>query len=200
MLLSSRAGGDATHLLSSGHLFPPRASGEDASVFAAPLGASEPQLVGRQVLNLLDEERPSDVALIELTDEGRALCVAQGPAVLGAEPTRMGGRWQARLWLAQQQRHTQPVWVRLDPLRARFRAALRPNGYVLRDLLRTSAPMSQHGDSGSPLLTAADRGRALGLLVGRKGVYGVFEPLDRALAALETRLGPGLVLCTKDSV
>lgn len=192
LLLATTAGGAPTHLLTAGHLFPRDARGTDADVFAGAPGAARCALVGRLAHNLLDGAIAQDVALVELSEEGRALCGPGGPEVIGLGEVPLGTRREARLWLAGRGRATGTVHVRRDRFRARFRSALRPEGYTLRDLIRTVSALSRHGDSGSPLVSAAARSLALGVIVGRKGVHGVFEPIDRALEALEGRRGAPL--------
>src|SRR6185295_15670995 len=79
VLLQPRRGGDPTHLLTCGHLFPPRAG--EIAVLAARSPDSPQVRVGTLVLNLLDGDSgpPRDVALVALTPDGVAMALAGGP-------------------------------------------------------------------------------------------------------------------------
>jgi hypothetical protein len=188
-LLLSAGGSVPTYALTAGHLFPPGAG----EVFA--LEPSGRWALGRICVNGLDlpwRER-MDMALIELRPEARHPLTSRvssvgevGPKVrvcapsLGDEPgpaVRITGRGLA----------------------ASFRAPARPDGLLLRGLLRVTPCQTAPGDSGSPLLDAADPGRAVGLLVGVQGGASVFEPLPKALAVCSRWLGQELSVTSGSS-
>jgi hypothetical protein len=194
-LLSS--GDRPTHILTAGHLFSGAGSDGDP-VFAAVEDGDELVEVGTLVANLLDlrDRRaaglaaPADVALIALNDDGVAMAEAtRGPFnVSGAEPLpdEEGTAAQIFRWAAGDF-SAEATAARL-PLVVHFESDAR-GFYTVSDVLSATPCITDAGDSGGALLLAQAGRPAVGICVGAFGRNSVFEPIDRALAALISAFG-----------
>lgn len=181
-------GGRATHFLTAGHLFPTRRP--NVEVLAARRGAP-PSVVGKLQVNLLDApfagmEHPLDVALVTLTPGGMRMAeqsrdgvklrdFIDSDALAGAE---------VNAFLPTAHDCSRATELLDGPLDAQMRSAAR-GVYFVRQVIGTRAVITNPGDSGTILyngpLSAAS---AVGICVGKFGAMSIFEPFERALAAL----------------
>jgi hypothetical protein len=183
------SGGSPTHFVTAGHLFAPKRA--RTPVLGGRRG-ERPRVVGTLQLNLLDLPLPGlafplDVALIELNADGaRLVSLSQdGPRlrdVLGSD-TVAGAEVNAFLPTAHDCSRMTEI---LDgPLDAQMRSVAR-GVYRVQQVLGTRAVITNPGDSGTVLYNGAlNTASAVGLCVGQFGAMSIFEPLDRALLALE---------------
>jgi hypothetical protein len=196
--LLTGGGGQPTHLVTAGHLF--EGAGADGDpTYAAASDDDDVICVGNLVANLLDEgdrrrvglDRCVDVALVKLTDDGaqlatatRAPCSIGGVLSSGAANGRSG---QIFSWIAGD--FSPEGAISSLPTVVHFGESAR-GAFSVSDVLTLEPRVTDAGNSGTALLSAdADR-QAIGVCVGAYRIDSVFEPLDRALAALRSKFGP----------
>jgi hypothetical protein len=174
-----------THLMTCGHIFEP------GSPQGTPVrgGNSATTVIGTLDTNLLDKaSNKRDVALVELTPQGR------GFAVLAGQPgPRLDDVCDAALIFNRKCRTWQPTTG--DESQQTRTAATTTDAWVDAPLwggidvvgvIATSANVSDYGDSGTIL--ASTQELAIGSCTGSDPDTSVFEPLGRALDEIPQNL------------
>lgn len=196
--LLTTGGKRPTHLITAGHLFYP-GSPQPPPVFAGVPGSTTPVECGRLLVNLLDEtaraEFQIDAALVELSD---TKLIDQGPppgapSLTDVESVVQGQSYSVQAYRPTANSPSRVVSAQLLPNVIHLPAAPRPGFLVLEDVLQTSMPITQRGDSGTILFTASAPRRAVGSCVGRLGTSALFEPVSRSLQLFQRSI-PGIRL------
>ncbi len=181
-------GGQASHFLTAGHLFPPDALG--APVSAALDDGTPPTVVGTLAANLLDGGGTVDAAAVALADDGLAMMRAShdGPVLTSvlAAPSVFGKPCGAfRPTTHDFSRSTQT-----GPAPADAFLDSEPRGsYWVRGAVATDGSITDVGDSGTVLSTGASNQFALGIMVGDFQAHSIAEPLGRVIQLLAPMLG-----------
>lgn len=174
-------------LITAGHLFPQRAGG--MPVGSAPADwDGPPEPIGTLQQNLLDgspgadaDQPPIDASLIELNADGVKLARrTRSRWTLGSImklATIDGTPSQAFRWRGGQFALARPASTL--PRTVHFRGHVRD--FTVRDVVSTSPSTTADGDSGTILVEAAARRRAIGVCVGEFAHESIFEPLDKVL-------------------
>ena len=179
-------GGEPVAFVTAGHLF--RAGAVRTTVEAARSGG-EAKTIGFLTTNLLDElvgeqEFPIDAALVRLTDAGKAMARATHNGRAPRPGALLDPDAAERVQAFRPTTHDYSVTsdVVLAPSIAHFRAPARPDGYSVREVVRTAQHVTKSGDSGTLFVAASADRSALGTCIGGDERSSFIEPLVRSLA------------------
>jgi hypothetical protein len=185
VLLQPHSGGNPTHLLTCGHLFPPRAG--EVAVFAAKSPSSPRVRIGMLVRNLLDADNdpPRDVAVVALTPDGVAMAFAGGPGpVIGDYlPDDDVFDQTARAFQPTRANYSSTTHT-TGPFDEHVDSPLWPGGFDVSGVVGTDAAVCVLGDSGTVLATLDDPAIAVGVCSASDGDMSLFEPVGRVLRAI----------------
>ena len=183
-------GGDPTHALTAGHLFPAGALG--ASIFAAASPTAQVRPVGKVVANFLDDSA-ADGAVIELNSAGVALVTSAGPRLSDFLPERSVWGKLTRAFLATTNDFTRDVETEDQPGEAHLWAPTR-GVFSVQNAIQTDGEITWDGDSGTVLCTGAANTIAVGVCSGGTGAHSVFEPFSRIIALAQQHVNGNLVI------
>jgi hypothetical protein len=192
-------GGEPVAFVTAGHLF--KAGAVRTTVEAARLEGGR-KIVGFLAKNLLDEladdqEFPIDAALVRLTDAGKAMAKATRNARAPRPSALLDPDAADRVQAFRPTTHDYSAAsdVVLAPSVAHFSAPARPDGYSVREVVRTAQHVTKAGDSGTLFVAADDDRGALGTCIGGDGRSSFIEPLSRSLAFFCATTGDDLLIC-----
>jgi hypothetical protein len=172
--------------VTAGHLF---ATGASGTLVRAARPGRPLEIVGRLERNLLDElvgdqEFPLDAALVRLTDAGKALAKATRHPSAPRPESLLDPDAADRVQAFRPTIHDFSVMsdVLVEPAVTHFESPARPDGYSVREVLRTAQHVTKNGDSGTLFVAASEDRSALGTCIGGDGRASFIEPLARSLA------------------
>jgi len=183
-------GGDPTHALTAGHVFPAGALG--ASIFAAASPTARVRAVGKVVANFLDDSA-ADGALVELNKAGVALVTSVGPALSDFLPERSVWGKLTRAFLATTNDFTREVATEGQPGEAHLWSPTR-GVFTVHKVIQTDGEVTFEGDSGTVLCSGATNAIAVGLCSGGTGAHSVFEPFSRIINLAQQRVPGNLAI------
>jgi hypothetical protein len=179
LLSRDPAAAQPTHLITCGHMFPPRSKATD--VIAGQLG--EEAVIGQLVVNLLERaQQRRDVALIKLTPTGSEWATAKSPG------PKLGDYFPANRVFHRSARTFQPTTGKYSPetrtagdtVSAVVTSKQWPGGFAVEGVISTESAVSKPGDSGT-ILAAVDAPIAIGSCSASDGGQSLFEPVGRVI-------------------
>jgi hypothetical protein len=183
-------GGDPTHALTAGHVFPAGALG--ASIFAAASPTAQVRAVGKVVANFLDDST-ADGAVIELNSAGVALVTSTGPQLSDFLPERSVWGKLTRAFLATANDFTREVETEAQPGEAHLWAPTR-GVFSVQNAIQTDGEITFDGDSGTVLCTGTTNAIAVGVCSGGTGAHSVFEPFSRIIGLAQQQVNGNLAI------
>lgn len=186
-------GAGPTHLVTAGHVFEAGVSG--VVVQGAALG--EPmRSIGKLEVNLLDlpfpgMPHPIDAALVTLNDEGVRIVrqSSDGPRMGGTVATDFSLDIDVRAFLPTAHDYSGTTRTLDHTVDVNMFSMVR-GAYFVRGVIATSSVITNPGDSGTILFNGSpSNALGVGICVGQIGAISVFEPIERALAAIANGLG-----------
>ncbi len=198
-----------THLLTSGHLF--QAPGNDGKLPEVEVAAewevsNDPFPIGYLEANLLDSypSNPGhsiDAALVCLNNDGVDMAKEpfEGPTLREPLSSDAAKNTSAQVYLPTTNDYSGRVRIEEAFIeKAVFYSDVRDE-FIVEKVLQTETSVTVQGDSGTILFQEKPDGNdeygGIGICVG--GRIGVFEPLDRALEALNRQLPYNVTLWRK---
>jgi len=189
-----------THLLTAGHLFNPMFNRSE--VLAAADEGEERVVVGSLTGNLLDQAPMTtgyhlDAALVELNAAGRNMAEESdrwsSPRLAGqVAQDELQGNW-VQSFRPTTGGYSMETKALAGVFTANLKSGARPLNFSVTDVIKTRSTISREGDSGTIMFTLGDDCLAGGICSGCLGAEGsLFEPLDRALNALQSTLDADL--------
>ncbi|HEY5955392.1 MAG TPA: hypothetical protein VIV60_02515, partial [Polyangiaceae bacterium] len=168
-------GGDPTHALTAGHLFPSGALG--SSVFAAAAPNATSHSVGTLVANFLDQDGV-DGAVIALNAAGKRLVRQGGPLLSDYLPERSVWGKLTCAFLPSANDFSRQAETEETGLDVHLSAPTR-GVFVVKNAVQTDGELTHPGDSGTVLCSGAANELAVGVCSGSTGLHSVFEPFAR---------------------
>jgi hypothetical protein len=178
LLAADATATEPSHLLTCGHVFPPKSKHTEVS---AGFGGSV-QPIGTLVVNLLEKTDPLDIALVALNPLGRSWATAGGPGPKLADyfPAHLIFNRSCRTYKPTTGRYSSITSTEGATINAHITSRLWPGGFSVQGVIATTSAVSIPGDSGTVLSTSSPP-IAIGSCSASDGSHSLFEPIGRAI-------------------